>query len=219
MSRWAHPREHRTLDEEEGSIWTPPALDRHWGHFRSLLAEDGIFEALRELRFAPGDTFDRRFKLQVHRPDRRGCASTMEAVARSSETLGRVVQQLCDFFHLEPQRCWVNLYRGHSDDQAAFHRDNFDGRSGGPSVDLGLFASFGAPRKLCWAWDEGGQSRWVLRHGDVFAFDRVANGAGQHAIEPDELAGDRISVSLWGCGQIPDSNPEGPLREQRPVRR
>ena len=33
--------------------------------------------------------------------------------------------------------------------------------------------------------EEGGQSRWVLRHGDVFAFDRVANGAGQHAIEPD----------------------------------
>ncbi|CAL1159758.1 unnamed protein product [Cladocopium goreaui] len=116
-----------------------------------------IFTALRdELSFGPGDTFDKRFKLQVYRPDRRGCACAMEAVEKSgSPVLLQVVQELCAIFRMDLHRCWVNLYRGGTDDHAAYHKDNFDGRSGGAHVTLGVFASFGAPRELCWRWSRG----------------------------------------------------------------
>lgn len=154
--------------------------------------------------FGPGDTFDKRFKLQVYRPDRRGCACAMEAVEKSgSPVLLQVVQELCAIFRMDLHRCWVNLYRGGTDDHAAYHKDNFDGRSGGAHVTLGVFASFGAPRELCWRWSRGSPWRLTQRNGHVFAFDRVSNASGEHCIAATDDEGDRISVSLWGHGTIP----------------
>ncbi|CAK8989377.1 unnamed protein product [Durusdinium trenchii] len=189
---------------------------RHLAHFSWMPEEDlTIFEALREqLTFVPGDTHDARFKLQVCRPSRRSCRTAMDAVAGTkSPALQRVVEELCQIFQMELHRCWVNLYRAGTDDHAAFHRDHFDGRSGGAQVTLGVFASFGDRRDLCWSF--GGRAtawRLPLRNGDVVAFDRTANAAGLHSIEKKlDAAEDRISVSLWGTGRIPGHAPCPPF--------
>lgn len=209
------------------SMPPPPSLNSHFGYYPAMMCHEpdmSTFEKLRsELIFSRGDTFDSRFKLHVHRPDRRGCATAMEAVLRTgSPALFEVVERLCAIFELELHRCWINLYRGGTDDRAEFHRDNFDGRSGGSHVSLGLFASFGASRYLCWRWHGphsgkgppsaipcSRESVWRVQqsNGDVFAFDRHANSAGSHSIEPDLSGGDRISVSLWGCGSLPTTLP------------
>eukprot|EP00435_Cladocopium_sp_Y103_P021322 s1510_g5.t1 len=194
--------------------------NRHLAHFRWKAEEDlEIYTALRdELSFRPGDTFDKRFKLQVYRPDRRGCACAMEAVAKSgSPALLQVVQDLCAIFRMDLHRCWVNLYRGGTDDHAAYHKDNFDGRSGGAHVTLGVFASFGASRELCWRWTRGSPP-WHLtqRNGHVFAFDRVANAYGEHSIAAATEGGDRISVSMWGHGTIPGAT-EAPAHRTAPL--
>ncbi|CAK9101138.1 BTB and MATH domain-containing protein 40 [Durusdinium trenchii] len=188
----------------------------HLAHFSWMPEEDlTIFEALGEqLTFVPGDTHDARFKLQVCRPSRRSCRTAMDAVAGTkSPALQRVVEELCQIFQMELHRCWVNLYRAGTDDHAAFHRDHFDGRSGGAQVTLGVFASFGDRRDLCWSF--GGRAtawRLPLRNGDVVAFDRTANAAGLHSIEKKlDAAEDRISVSLWGTGRIPGHAPCPPF--------
>lgn len=209
------PQNRREVEEQP-----PPALDGHLRHFPCLLtARDDMktFSGLHsELKYAPGDTHDGRFRLRVHRPDRRGCATAMDAVLRTGSTaLCQVVEQVCSAFRLELHRCWVNLYRGGTDDRSEFHRDNFDGRSGSDRVNLGVFASFGAPRDLCWQWHrpergggkasgKGADQLWRVQqcNGDVFAFDRYANNAGLHCIEPDLTRGDRISVSIWGHTQF-----------------
>eukprot|EP00747_Dinoflagellata_sp_TGD_P169976 gnl/TRDRNA2_/TRDRNA2_200327_c0_seq1.p1 gnl/TRDRNA2_/TRDRNA2_200327_c0~~gnl/TRDRNA2_/TRDRNA2_200327_c0_seq1.p1 ORF type:complete len:327 (-),score=35.16 gnl/TRDRNA2_/TRDRNA2_200327_c0_seq1:472-1452(-) len=248
------------------------SLGAHSRHYPSLLcgaADLTTFALLRnELTFVPGDTHDKRFQLQVYRPDRRGCSTAEEAIRGSgSSALVAVVEQLCRVFHLELHRAWVNLYRANTTDNASFHRDNFRGRSGGDHINLAVGASFGAPRVLCWRWNdssskshrrstvqsenkhrddgihvefEGGSGisadehvlqqqitgkmdtsqsmkvwRVVQRNGDVFAFDRVANSVAEHCLEPEPSEGDRISVILWGRGELTTEERLSPLLEFR----
>eukprot|EP00746_Dinoflagellata_sp_MGD_P106028 gnl/MRDRNA2_/MRDRNA2_44219_c0_seq1.p1 gnl/MRDRNA2_/MRDRNA2_44219_c0~~gnl/MRDRNA2_/MRDRNA2_44219_c0_seq1.p1 ORF type:complete len:245 (+),score=33.34 gnl/MRDRNA2_/MRDRNA2_44219_c0_seq1:86-736(+) len=147
--------------------------------------------------------YDKRFQLLVHRPDRRGCVTPIDAVRKSgSPALEDVVLKLVDFFQLDLHRVWVNMYRAATSDCAQFHHDNFRGRSGGAHISLAVGASFGAPRTLCWRLKNGTEWRVPQENGDVFAFGAQANSAAQHCIEPDATGGDRISVILWGCGDL-----------------
>ena len=94
-------------------------------------------------------------------------------------------------------------YRAGTDDHAAFHRDHFDGRSGGAQVTLGVFASFGDRRSLTYR-GEGevflGESRripvWVMRMVSITRGECVDQVALRVLIEEQQKRWGLLSFCL-----------------------
>eukprot|EP00811_Abedinium_folium_P006826 NODE_16296_length_1002_cov_3.273143.p1 GENE.NODE_16296_length_1002_cov_3.273143~~NODE_16296_length_1002_cov_3.273143.p1 ORF type:complete len:187 (-),score=40.37 NODE_16296_length_1002_cov_3.273143:441-980(-) len=107
-----------------------------------------------------------------------------------------VATALRDVFGARPLHAWASLYFDGSA-VLGWHQDAFDGPNGGPEVNLGLVASFGAPRHASWRDPASGlQARATLRNGDVSAFTRAANERFQHSV-PSMKAGPRVAVIVW----------------------